>query len=179
MKKFVLVIGGIVILLGGIFLGLGLITKSKVIEITTKNELLELLRIEDLDCEIVNIQYDDFVDEELDHELEGVNLVVTIKASKSSIDNNENFVVSQEYDDSGFIHIFNNYFRHFSFTIDDFDVIGSYFNELVIKHYNGALYIPYELWWGITYGENDSCDVTIFTGFPRDIVIDKESILEQ
>lgn len=177
MKKgylLIIIVCIITVVLGILFFFMLNSQKPKEMKIVTKNELLGLFDLNNFDCDILSIKVDE---KEADDEVIYDTTTITIELSVSSenITRDERFN-NQYQDDNAYEHIFD----QFSFSIQQFDAIGSFFKELSVQERKGkTLHIPYEIWWGISYNSNDTCNMVAFAHIPQKIALDIEPFLEK
>ena len=135
---------------------------------------MDLLNLTNLDCDIISIKVNGTKETDTDNS-DSTTIVTTLRMAKKSITKDERFNVQYQQDDDC-EHIFNQY----SFSTQQFDAVGSFFNEISVqKNRATTIYIPYEIWWGMSYNSDDTCDMVVFTSIPQNSVFDIESILQK
>ena len=140
--------------------------KSEDIKIITKSELMSLLNLDNLCCEVLSLKINEVNWPDTDNS-DSTTFVIHLSAPSKYIKSDERFNVKHQNDNDAYEHVFN----HYAFSTQQFDAIGSFFNEISIKRNREILYIPYEIWWGISYSSVDTYDVVVFGTIPQNIVV--------
>ena len=146
---------------------------TDIINIDTKNELMNLFDLANLDCDVLSIKVNETEVVDTDNS-DSTTIVVTLSVSSKSIIKDERFNI-QYQPDNDYEHIFNEY----SLSIQQFDAVGSFFNEISIRKNRGILYMPYEIRWGVAYDSADTYSMVVFSSIPQNIAFDIESILTE
>ena len=147
--------------------------KTTNLNIDTKNELMDLFNLANLDCDVLSIKVNETEVVDTDNS-DSTTIVITLSVSSKSIIKDERFNIQYQLDND-YEHIFNEY----SLSIQKFDAVGSFFNEISIRKNRGILYMPYETMWGVSYDSADTYSMVVFSSIPQNIAFDVESILTE
>lgn len=140
--------------------------KTDDITIDTKDKLMELFNLSDLECNIINIKANET------DESDTSKIAITLSVSSETVKGNEKLNFKSEYDETT-ERIFNQY----SLSTREFDAIGTIFSEISNEEDGGIIYMPYEICWGISYDTEDTYSMVAFATIPRNVVVDIEHIL--
>ena len=159
----------IAVFIGGIWIAVRfLFSERDVLVIDTKQELMHLLTLDDLDCKILDIR------RKATENNMSSNVVVTVNVPSKYIREDERFN-TLDYDEMDYETEFN----VSSFSTQQFDKVGVFFDQVEIVRGRKTLYIPYQVCWGASYNSNEDCNVVLFFSDPHKVAIKIDEILAE
>ena len=157
----------IAVFIGGIWIAVRFwFSERDVLVIDTKQELMHFLALDDLDCKILDIR------RKATENNMSSSVVVTVNVPSKYIREDERFNTSYEMD-------YETEFNLYSFSTQQFDKVGVFFDEVEIVRGRKTLSIPYQVCWGASYNSNEDCNVVLFFSDPHKVVIKTDEILAE